>query len=147
MRQIDIAYGLMVFFAMLAVVAPADAPEDSSLLNIGEVAAPIPEEAKYRVNPVPVSQNSLDHGRYLFSGQCAMCHGSKGDGSGSLARQLEMTMPDFTDPDQLKQRTDGELFYIITNGHGRMPADGERVLEEWRWDLVNAIREMAGSKK
>jgi len=146
MRQIDIAYGLMVFFTLLAVIAPAEAPEDSSLMDLGEVATLIPEEAKNRVNPVPVSQNSLDHGRYLFSGQCAMCHGAKGDGTGGLARQLEMTMPDFTDPDHLSQRTDGELFYIITEGHGRMPADGERVLEEWRWDLVNAIREIAGKK-
>jgi mono/diheme cytochrome c family protein len=147
MRPIDLAYGLMVFFTMLAVVAPVDGPADDTLMNLGEVVAAIPEEAKVRVNPVPASQNSLDHGRYLFSGHCAMCHGPKGDGNGGLARRLEMTMPDFLDPQQLKQRTDGELFYIITKGHGRMPADGERVLEEWRWDLVNAMREMAGNQK
>jgi hypothetical protein len=52
-------------------------------------------------------------------------------------------MPDFTDPQKLRGRTDGELFYIITHGHGAMPADGERMAESMRWDMVNAMRSMA----
>ncbi|HKT89946.1 MAG TPA: cytochrome c, partial [Candidatus Sulfotelmatobacter sp.] len=53
---------------------------------------------------------------------------------------MKLTMVDFTNPDTLKSRTDGELFYIIKNGHNDMPAEGPRVKTEEVWDLVNYIR-------
>jgi hypothetical protein len=38
--------------------------------------------------------------------------------------------------------TDGELFYIITNGRGKMTgAEGDRTKEEVRWNLVDVREE------
>ena len=66
----------------------------------------------------------------------------------SVADTSDMSTVRFVsdDPEQQKKRTDGEMFYIITKGHGRMPADGERFEETWRWDLVNAIRTLRRTK-
>ena len=50
-----------------------------------------------------------------FKAKCAMCHGP--DGKGETAKDMKLTMADFTDPATLKDHTDGEIFYIIKNGH------------------------------
>jgi hypothetical protein len=39
--------------------------------------------------------------------------------------------------------TDGELFWIISNGKGKMPGGGDRSPEKQRWNLVNLIRSFA----
>ena len=72
-----------------------------------------------------------------------MCHGSRGDGKGELVGRLKLEVPDFTDPETRKKRTDGELFFILTDGHGEMPGEGARLTPEWRWDLVNYIRTLS----
>jgi len=107
-----------------------------------EVPLEIPRAEKMRPNPQPATADNLEFGLQIYSSQCAMCHGKAGKGDGDLARSLKMTMPDFSDPEVQKQRTDGELFYILTKGHGRMPADGERLSEDYRWKMVLAIRSM-----
>ncbi len=111
-----------------------------------EIVLEIPAKEKNRMNPVKPTPENLERGLELFSSQCAMCHGPRGAGDGELAQQLKMPVLDFTDPECQKKRTDGELFYIITTGHGRMPADGERLSNEWRWCMVHAIRSMAGGE-
>lgn len=100
----------------------------------------IPEEEKNRKNPVEATAESLEIGRKLFSSQCVMCHGEKGDGQGDLAQQINLSVPDFTNPEVQKKRTDGELQFILAQGHGRMPGQEKRLREEQRWHLVNALR-------
>ena len=101
---------------------------------------PIPDSAKNLRNPVPRSDDSIANGKLLFSSQCTMCHGAAGDGSGDLVERLGLVMPDFTDPRSASARTDGELFYILKNGHGRMPGQDDRMRESTLWDIVNYIR-------
>jgi len=107
-----------------------------------EVPLEIPRAEKMRTNPIPRTDDNVEFGAQIYASQCAMCHGKAGKGDGDLAKSLKMTMPDFSDPEVQKSRTDGELFYILTKGHGRMPADGERLSEDYRWKMVLAIRAM-----
>jgi hypothetical protein len=75
-----------------------------------------------------------------------MCHNTTGDGKGETAKDMKLSIADFTDPATLKGRTDGEIFYIIENGHEDMPPEGQRVEVEENWDLVNYIRSLAKKK-
>jgi mono/diheme cytochrome c family protein len=77
---------------------------------------------------------------------CEMCHNKSGDGKGDTAKEMKLPMMDFINPDTLKDRTDGEVFYIIKNGHNNMPAEGPRVKAEEAWDLVNYVRAFAKKK-
>ena len=44
----------------------------------------------------------------------------------------------------MKNRTDGELFYITRNGKGDdMPPEGDRAKDEDIWNMVNYIRSFA----
>ena len=100
----------------------------------------IPVEATKQQNPVKPSPESLARAKKWWTMDCEMCHGKAGDGKGDTAKDMKLNMMDFTNPDTLKSRTDGELFYIIKNGHNDMPAEGPRVKPEEAWDLVNYVR-------
>jgi len=105
----------------------------------------IPPEAAQRKNPVAATAESVAFGKRLYASQCAMCHGEAGDGKGDLAEEMNLKMPEFTDAKKMKERTDGALFYMLTEGHieAHMPAQGRRLREEQRWHLVNYIRSLA----
>jgi mono/diheme cytochrome c family protein len=125
---------------------PAQETKPQTAAAAAEIPKPlvIPVAEKNRKNPVASTPESIESGRNLFSSQCGMCHGMKGDGKGDLVERLKLKMPDFTDAAKQQRRTDGELFYILTQGHGEMP--GETRLEpREKWDMINYIRALAGS--
>jgi mono/diheme cytochrome c family protein len=104
-----------------------------------------PEDAA-RKNPVKFTETSVERGKKLYMTQCAMCHGDKGDGKGEIVEEMNIHPPDFTSPDTLKKRTDGELFAIIGSGSPVMPAQGKRLSENHKWNLVNYLRALSGEK-
>jgi mono/diheme cytochrome c family protein len=75
-----------------------------------------------------------------------MCHGKGGDGRGDTAADMKLKIADFTDPTSLKNRTDGEIVYIIKNGDQDMPPEGDRIKVQENWDLVNYVRSLAKQK-
>ncbi len=91
-------------------------------------------------NPVKPSAEGLAAARKIYGYDCAMCHGSKGDGKGDIVESMKLTMHDWREPASLEGKTDGELFYIITKGKGKMMGEGDRVSETVRWNLVNLTR-------
>jgi cytochrome c len=106
----------------------------------------IPVEAAREPNPVKSSPESIARAQKWWKLDCVMCHGANGDGKGETARDMKLTIVDFTDPATLKDHTDGEIFYIIKNGHDNMPPEGPRVKTEENWDLVNYVRSLAKKK-
>jgi len=105
--------------------------------------AAIPVEATKQPNPVKATPESIARAQKWWTLDCAMCHGKDGDGKGETAKDMKLAIADFTDPATLKDRTDGEIFYIIKNGHKDMPPEGQRVKTEQNWDLVNYVRSLA----
>jgi mono/diheme cytochrome c family protein len=103
----------------------------------------IPEADAARVNPVKPSAEGLAEARKVYGYDCDMCHGPKGDGKGDVVESMKLTMHDWRDPATLANLRDGEIFYIITKGKGKMMAEGDRVPEKLRWNLVNLVRAMA----
>jgi hypothetical protein len=76
-----------------------------------------------------------------------MCHGARGDGRGDLARELKMIIPDLTDPQRQKRRTDGEWFYILGHGHRDMPPE-KRLVDQQKWEMILYMRTLVkGSPK
>jgi mono/diheme cytochrome c family protein len=102
-----------------------------------------PEEAA-RKNPIKFTEASVDRGKRVFKTQCALCHGETGDGKGDVAKEMTLTLPDFTKPDTLAKRTDGELFAIIGMGKDPMPSQKGRMTEPQLWNLVNYLRALGG---
>jgi mono/diheme cytochrome c family protein len=118
-----------------------EAEESQEAEEIPEAGVPlvIPDEEKKRENPFEDDEEALALGKKLYSSQCAMCHGEKGLGDGDLAADMQLAVPDFTNS-KSKEKTDGEFFYILSKGHGSMPAQDDRMPEKNRWSLINHIR-------
>lgn len=104
----------------------------------------ITPEDKARKNPIRFTDISVARGKDLYQTQCAMCHGDQGKGKGSLAAEMNIKPPDFTNPEVLSKRTDGELFAIIGTGSTPMPGEGKRLTARQIWDLVNYLRALEG---
>jgi mono/diheme cytochrome c family protein len=145
MRQ-NIATPAILLCVLTALAAPAmrdpagaepqATPTPSTSPSKGTV---VPEAERNRKNPVPNVPEAVESGKSLFASQCAMCHGAKADGRGDLAAQLKIRVPDLTDPDRQKKRTDGEWFYIIGHGHGDMPAE-KRLNDQQKWEMIVYLR-------
>jgi Cytochrome C oxidase, cbb3-type, subunit III len=120
---------------------------DSSAAQKTPSYSTIPVEAAKTPNPVKPTPESLTRARKWWTLDCEMCHNKNGDGKGETARDMKLTMVDFTDPATLKDRTDGEIYWIIKNGHNDMPVEGPRITTEQGWDLVNYVRSFAKKKE
>ncbi len=124
---------LSLYFFMGAAQQPAAAP----------AALVIPPEAVHMTNTVKATPEGKAHAAKMYGYDCAMCHGANGDGKGELAVQQKLEMKDWSNPAALETRTDGELFYIIKNGDGPMPAEGDRAKTDDLWNMVVLVRSFA----
>ena len=133
-----------LFFSAVLLIAAGvtfaqqnDKPKEAQ--EGGSVSSRIPPEAAAKTNPVKPTPEGLTQARKLYGFHCAMCHG-KGD----LGVQMNLGLKDWRDPNTISKFTDGELFYIITNGRGKMEGgEGDRTKEEVRWNMVNLVHSFA----
>jgi mono/diheme cytochrome c family protein len=93
------------------------------------------------VKPTAESQAKA---KSIYRIDCAMCHGDNGNGKTDLARDMELTMDDWTSPATLADKQDWELFNIIRNGKGKMPPEATgRAPDTEVWNLVTYIRSLS----
>jgi mono/diheme cytochrome c family protein len=140
-RSGPILLALLVFGSALRAQQSQTPPKDAPPAEFK-----IPPDAAKETNPVKLSPESLAKGKKFYHMDCAMCHGDKGDGKGDLASDMK-GVTDFTNPDSLKARTDGDLFYITRQGKGEMPPEGDRAKKDDVWNMVNYIRSLAKRKE
>ncbi len=109
-----------ILFLFNSVLAPAGPPQD---------VAPAPAAAKM-----------------LYERDCAICHGASGDGKTDIAKDRQLVLSDWTDPKSLSGISDRQLFSLIRNGKGKMPAEsvGRAGNDEVR-ALIKYIRGFAKS--
>jgi mono/diheme cytochrome c family protein len=100
----------------------------------------IPEEARKKKNPVAPSAAVIASVRLIYLDKCAQCHGDAGKGDGSEGKMYDPAPSDLTDAKHMSTRTDGELFYQISQGRKPMPGFKKRLTEEQRWQLVLLVR-------
>jgi mono/diheme cytochrome c family protein len=139
MRTQFLAIALLVLFAPCASAQQSD----KSAQKAPAAETPIPPEAIKQTNPVTPTASSQAQAKKTYGYDCAMCHGANGDGKGDLATDMKLKMPDYRDPATLKDKTDGQLFYVIKNGRGEMPAEGDRVKPDEVWNMVIYVRSFA----
>ena len=100
----------------------------------------IPSQVAAVVNPIAADEASLVRGQEIFESICIECHGEHGDGNGPTASRLNPEPADYR-AEHVRALSDGELFYIITNGlEGSAMVPFNYFDEDQRWHLVNYIR-------
>lgn len=102
-----------------------------------------PAGARELRNPVELTEGTLGTAQAHWVDHCATCHGLDGSGDTAIGRNLYPPAPDMCDA-LTQELSDGELFYIISNGIRLtgMPAWGGLHSEEETWQLVSFIRRL-----
>ena len=113
---------LLFVFLPLLIVLPASTQQTPALAKSvapGSYATPL--DAAKKENPVKPTAESPIRAKRQYGYNCAMCQSKGGDGKGDVSTDMKLKMHDCTDPAMFKDRTEGELFYIINNGKDQRP--------------------------
>ena len=106
-----------------------------TLLDLTEPAYP----TSFYGSPTGYSAQSIARGQSLFLENCAACHGPQGRGDGPAAQSLTTKPADLT-AEHIYGHPDGDIFWWITHGKkGVMPAFGDVLDENARWNLIDFI--------
>ena len=97
----------------------------------------IPADKKAKNSYIQFTPSTAREGEDLYNKNCMSCHGNPGKGNSMKA--LNPVPPDLGGT-VTQQRTDGDLFYIITTGRAIMPSFKDIFSEEARWNLISYIR-------
>lgn len=118
------------------------------------------EQANAFKNPFKPTADSISNGSELYHIYCAPCHGSDGKGQGIMGavpvlsrvseareRRLSTYLEGYlslnpgVDANFIEKRSDGDIFYTITNGGEYiMPGFQDALSPEQRWNTINYIR-------
>jgi mono/diheme cytochrome c family protein len=91
--------------------------------------------------PHPVDEALLERGRQRYTIYCQPCHDARGDGKGILFQRGSVPTATFHQEKILKY-PDGQIFDVITNGSGLMPAYRWPIPPADRWAIVAYVREL-----
>ena len=102
-----------------------------------------PAGAKNLMNPRQQQTGVIVEADEHFVEHCGICHGIDGRGDTLIGNNLYPKVPDMSQP-ETQQLSDGELYYIISNGIRLtgMPAWRFEDKPEAIWDLVSLIRRL-----
>ena len=101
-----------------------------------------PEGAKKLKNPVPLNEQTLQVAEAIYKEKCVNCHGETGTGDGPEAPMYDPVPADLSGA-HAREKTDGEIFYQISEGRKPMPPFKDQLTEEQRWQLVHYVRTLA----
>ncbi len=115
-----------------------------ALATVSGSAAQEAASAPAATNPVKPTPQSQAKAKQIYNIDCAMCHGENGNGKTDMANDMQLKLPDWTDPNSLNGKTDQGLFNMIRNGKDKMPPEAVgRASDTEVWNLILYIRKMS----
>lgn len=100
--------------------------------------------AKNLVNPLPRTPEVLASGQKLFNIYCAVCHGTSGQGDGSVVPPFPR--PPSLHSDKVRDWPDGRIFHVVTEGQNMMPSYASQVDADGRWAMIHYLRVLQRSE-
>lgn len=84
----------------------------------------------------------LTNGMALYGIYCAICHGGKGDGQGTLVqREKFLGVPNYIDRDI----TEGSTYHVIYYGRNAMGSYAAQLNEKERWQVAEYVMQLRGN--
>jgi mono/diheme cytochrome c family protein len=123
---------------------PSRSPMGELPAAFGPTAAGL-DSASMLTNPRPRSEAVVERGRVVYDIQCALCHGSEGEGNGPVVGAGRFPFAPPVATGEAVNRNDGYLYGVVRVGRGLMPAYAERITESDRWAVVHYMRQLQGT--
>lgn len=89
-------------------------------------------------NPYADSDVALKEGKALYLRFCEHCHGEKGMGDG-LVGEVYKGVTAYNSA-TVKDKQAGHIYWVITNGKGRMGAHASQLSVDERWKIVTYVQ-------
>ncbi len=99
----------------------------------------VPAKYEKMKNPTTSSADNVAEGKALYSKHCASCHGKKGLGDGTKAKEVEGDLGDFSSAEFWSQ-SEGAIFYKSFIGRKDMPNFEKKMSEEDVWYVINYMK-------
>ena len=93
------------------------------------------------VNPLELDEAALERGAKRYFIYCQPCHTKRGTGKGILFERGGVPTAAFSD-ERIVALSDGEMFDVVTNSKGLMPAYGAMVPAADRWAIIAHVRRL-----
>lgn len=104
------------------------------------------QEMRRLKDPLGEDPKWLQRGREAYGFYCAMCHGPKADGRGTVGQSF-YPLPSNLASKDVQELSDGEIFAVITFGSKRSPPLGYTIAQEDRWAIVRFVRSLGDRGK
>ena len=92
---------------------------------------------------------NIEDGENLYVMFCAHCHGTNGDGQGSIKHPLYSAVPSYSDDllirrsgTTMKELSDGHVYHAITYGFNAMGGHASQISSEERWKIIMYVNEL-----
>jgi len=117
-------------------------PPEGSLSTTGEVTQSRFQAAMSLRNPLSDDAATLESGERLFEIYCQPCHGTAGQGDGTVASYFTLRPPADLTGTKVRAQTDGYIYATIRDGGGSMPPLGGSLSQRERWAVVMYLRSL-----
>ena len=97
----------------------------------------VPPAEKVKSSPFAFNTSTAKEGKAIYDMSCLSCHGTPGQGN--FLKGLTPPPADLATA-TVQNKTDGEIFYNISEGNAIMPKFKTTLPEKDRWKLVSYIR-------
>ena len=101
------------------------------------------ELARLDVSPLDslAMEENLSVGKELYDINCAICHGAKGEGQGTLVkREKILGVPSYAD--QVRNITVGSTYYVIYYGLNSMGSYANQINHKERWQVAEYVMKL-----
>lgn len=92
-------------------------------------------------NPIRYTKENEEAGKELYDIYCAICHGGKGDGKGTLVkREKILGVPSYDDVG--RAITEGSIYHVMYYGINSMGSYASQTSEHERWQIVQYVQKL-----
>ena len=105
-------------------------------------------------NPIPLTGDNINQGEELYGMFCKHCHGTNGDGKGTIQHAVYSAIPAYNDNKMvrrtgstMKELKEGHIYHTITYGLNAMGPHASQISSEERWKIVHYVKEELQKEK
>ena len=121
---------------------PTGTVSRESAADSGVVGSGMNGKALATTIPIAITPALLDSGKRAFTTYCAVCHGPAAFGGSLVASNMGPPRPPSLRRPAMLAQPIGYIYYIATNGFGRMPPYNWQLTARQRWAVAAYVQRL-----
>ncbi len=104
------------------------------------------KSATFIKDPFVFTKEEIEgEGKHLFTVNCAICHGEKGDGQGYLVQIQKFPPPPSYLTEPLLSKPEGQRYHTLMYGKNMMGSYASQLDHRERWLVLNYVKSLQGA--